>query len=257
MKIIISPAKKMKINNTFLESRRMPIFLKEAGFLVERLKSLDYLSLKKVLLANDKISSENYELYQKMNLKTNLSPAILCFDGIQYTSMGANVFTEEQYEYLDQHLYILSGLYGVVKALDGICPYRLEMQAKLLDEKKKGLYEFWSDKIYQTIFKESEPVLNLCSAEYKKNIYRYLKKEDSLVDVFFYEFDGINYIEKAVYVKQARGTMVRFLAENRINDIEDVKQFNLLGYFYDDVLSSENKLVFVRKENLNINSSRS
>lgn len=248
MKIIISPAKRMKTNNDFLEPASLPVFLDKAKELLKELQKKSIDELQAIFQTNRRLTLENYHRYQQFDFYGNLTPAVLAFDGIQYTYMAADVFTRNEFEYLHEHLYILSGLYGVLKALDGITPYRLEMQAKMQIRDSRNLYDFWGDSIYNEIFKHKEIVLNLTSEEYKRAIYRYLRPEDRFVSVFFYEPHHGVLTEKAVYAKMARGAMVRYLAVNQIDGIEQVKQFNELGFGYCPELSSENKLVFIRKE---------
>lgn len=248
MKIIISPAKKMRINNDFLEPCTMPIFLDKSKQIVQLLQQKSIDELEQIFQANRKITLENYERYQRFDFYQNLSPAVLAYDGIQYTYMGANVFTTDQYEYLKNNLYILSGLYGVLKAFDGIRPYRLEMQAKLEINGCHNLYEFWKDSIYQEIFKDKDIVINLTSEEYKKVICKYLKEEDHIINVYFYELHKGKFIEKAVYVKMARGALVRYMAVNKIEDIEDIKEFNEFGFSYSPKDSTNRDFVFIKSK---------
>ncbi len=247
MKIIISPAKKMKINNDFIEYKQLPIYLEKAEELVNILKNKNIKELQKIFCANIKITEENYKRYQNFSFNENLTPAILAYDGIQYTYMAPNVFSYDEFRYVEDHVYILSGLYGILNALDGIRPYRLEMLSKLETRYGNTLYEFWSDFIYKALFSSGDVVLNLCSFEYRKNIEKYLKKTDKYITVNFYDFHKDKYIEKAVYAKMARGSMVRYLAENQIEDIEDVKKFTGLGYQYNEEMSDEKTITFVRK----------
>lgn len=248
MKIIISPAKKMKINNSFLSPKGLPIYLNQAQELYKYLEKMNSLDLKKLFLSNDKIAYENYLRYKTFEFKDNLTPAILAYDGIMYKYMAPDVFSNDEFTYVSNHLYILSGLYGILRALDGIYPYRLEMQAKLKMKDCNNLYEFWQDYIYKELFKDNDTVICLCSLEYRKCIEKYLKPKDSYVVVYFYETVGTKLIEKAVYAKIARGRMVRYMAEHKINKIEELKAFSELGYVYKEELSNSKKLVFVRKK---------
>ena len=131
MRIIISPAKKMNINTDDLAYRDLPEFLRQTEQLLERLRGMSYDELKKLWKCSDKIAEQNYERLQNMDLRRIITPAVLAYEGIQYQYMAPAVFSGEEYEYIQEHLRILSGFYGVLKPFDGVVPYRLEMQAKL------------------------------------------------------------------------------------------------------------------------------
>ena len=131
MQIIISPAKKMRIDNDDLVSAAEPRFLKDTEVLLAELRKIQYDDLKKLWQCNDEIAALNYKRLQTMRLRANLTPAVLAYDGIQYQYMAPRVFENAQLDYVAEHLNILSGFYGILKAMDGVVPYRLEMQAKL------------------------------------------------------------------------------------------------------------------------------
>lgn len=133
-----------------------------------------------------------------------------------------------------------------MRPFDGIVPYRLEMQSKLLDWEYKSLYEFWSDKIAKSIFLESKYIINLASKEYSKSISRYLTKNIELINCVFGELIDGKIIEKGTLAKMARGEMVRFMAENNIERVEDIKKFNRLNYVYKEELSDDNNYVFIK-----------
>ena len=130
MKIIISPAKKMNINTDDMEVKTSPIFLERAIVLMEWIRGMSYEEAKKLWGCNDKIAALNYERFQTMDLKRGLTPALLAYEGIQYQYMAPHVFEYDQWDYVEDHLRILSGFYGILRPLDGVVPYRLEMQAK-------------------------------------------------------------------------------------------------------------------------------
>ena len=139
MNIIISPAKKININNDDIVNISMPSLLSKTYILYEKLKSLQYEDLKKILNCSDNIAKLNFERYKYMNLERNLSPAIISYEGIQYKYMSPNSFTYDEFEFANNHLKILSGFYGILKPLDGITPYRLEMQSKFNVDKYENL----------------------------------------------------------------------------------------------------------------------
>ncbi len=246
MKIIISPAKKMVENNDFLLSSSVPMFMMETACLLNQLKTLDYTQLKELLCCNDQIASLNYDRFKDMDLCHQLTPALLSYEGIQYQYMRPQVFTNEQWEYVNEHLYILSGFYGMLKPMDGITPYRLEMQAKLTINEQKGLYNFWNRKIYDAITKDASVILNLASKEYSKVIEKYLKENDTFVTCVFGELVNGKIKVKATEAKMARGEMVSYLAKNNILDLDGVKSFNEMGFSYCPERSTRKEFVFLK-----------
>ena len=156
MKIIISPAKKMNIDDDIFECRSEPVFLNKAEELMNYLKGLSYEECKTMWKCSDKLAQLNYDRVLDMDLNYRLTPAIFSYEGIQYQYMGPSVLSQDAIEYLQSNLRILSGFYGILKPLDGIVPYRLEMQAKLINHKNKDLYEFWSDNIANNLFEEDD-----------------------------------------------------------------------------------------------------
>ena len=155
MKIIISPAKKMLVDTDSLPWQDLPALLEKTEELRIRIAGLSYVEAKALWACNDQIAEENYRRYQAMELRKNLTPAILAFDGIQYTYMAPSVFEQGQFDYVQENLRILSGFYGVLKPMDGVTPYRLEMQAKLRNAGYKNLYDFWGDALYREVMDES------------------------------------------------------------------------------------------------------
>ena len=147
MKLLISPAKKMREDGDFLAPRQAPALLERAAVLAEWLRGLDYTALKKLLACNDSIAELNFRRFQEMDLRRPGTPALLSYDGIQYQYMAPHLFTRPQFEYAETHLRILSGFYGVLRPFDGVLPYRLEMGARLKTEGARDLYAFWGDKL--------------------------------------------------------------------------------------------------------------
>lgn len=246
MRIIISPAKKMKIDNDDFEHRHMPVLLHKTRELLTYLRSLSYEELKDMWKCNDKIARLNYNRIRNMDLYNSLTPAILSFEGIQYQYMAPGVFEYDELDYIDEHLRILSGFYGVLRPYDGVTPYRLEMQTKLINWIHKSLYDFWADDIAKYLFSESRCILNLASKEYSKCVSRYITKDIRFITCIFGEINDGRVIQKGTLAKMARGEMVRFMAENKIVNVEDIKEFNRLGYVYREELSNENTYVFIK-----------
>ena len=147
---------------------------------------------------------------------------------------------------IQQNLRILSGFYGVLKPLDGVTPYRLEMQAKAGIGANKDLYEFWGASLYEEVVDDSHVIVNLASKEYSKCIEKYLKNEDRLITCVFGEIVNGKVVQKGTYAKMARGEMVRYMAENNITEVERIKSFDRLGYEYSEELSTENDFIFIK-----------
>ena len=246
MKIIISPAKKMKVDTDGLPFLDRPVFLPDAEKLKEWIRALSYAEAKKLWACSDKIAQENFERFRDMDFQRNLTPALLSYDGIQYTYMAPVVFEDSQYDYVQENLRILSGFYGVLKPMDGVTPYRLEMQAKAAVDGHKDLYDFWGDRLYREVMDESRTVINLASKEYAKCIEKFLQKGDRYFTCVFGELENGKVVQKGVYAKMARGEMVRFMAENKIQDSEGLKDFNWSGSCYRKKLSTDKEYVFIR-----------
>ena len=248
MRIIISPAKQMRVDTDVFTCGSLPVFMEKTEILMQWIRSLSYEDQKKLWACNDKIARQNAERFAHMDLRKSLTPAILSYDGIQYTYMAPAVFEDGQYEYVQEHLRILSGFYGVVKPLDGVVPYRLEMQAKAAVDGHKNLYDFWGDNLYREVLDDSRIIINLASKEYSKCIEKYLHPKDRYITCIFGEPDGDKIVQKGVYAKMARGEMVRFMAGIHAEKPEQMKDFNWSGYHFDDDRSSDHEYFFVRTE---------
>lgn len=258
MKIIISPAKKMNVDTDSLNYEEVPVFIDKTKEIMKWVQELSYDGAKKIWACNDKIAELNFGRFREMDLQRNLTPALLSYEGIQYQYMAPGVFTQEEWDYVQKHLRILSGFYGVLKPLDGVTPYRLEMQAKAKIGEVKNLYDYWGNTLYEEVMDESRTILNLASKEYSKCIEKYLQTEDRLITCIFGEWkkDVVpsadpaearkQIIQKGTQAKMARGEMVRFMAENGIEELEEVKKFNRFGYEYKEELSNDIEYVFVK-----------
>ena len=165
MRIIISPAKKMVEDDT-LDWKDLPVFLDRTEILLEKLRGMTDTELKKLWKCNDQIAALNIDRLKRMDLHSRLTPAVFAYDGIQYQYMAPGVFTDREYDYLQQHLRILSGFYGILRPFDGITPYRLEMQAKLKVNDAKDLYTFWGAKLAEKLSSETDTIIDLASKEY-------------------------------------------------------------------------------------------
>ena len=246
MRIIISPAKQMRVDTDSFTCTELPVFTDRAELLKDWIRSLSYEEQKTLWACNDRIAGENAERFRNMDLRKGLTPAILAYDGIQYTYMAPAVFEDGQFDYVQEHLRILSGFYGVVKPLDGVVPYRLEMQAKAKLPGFRNLYEFWGEDLYREVMDESRVLVNLASKEYSKCIEKYLKPGDRYITCIFGEPEGDKIVQKGVYAKMARGEMVRFMAGMQAETPEQMKDFSWSGYRFAEERSSETEYVFVR-----------
>ncbi len=246
MRIIISPAKQMRVETDLFACSALPVFMEKTEILMQWIQSLSYAEQKKLWVCNDKIARQNAERFAHMDLRKNLTPALLSYDGIQYTYMAPAVFEDGQYDYVQENLRILSGFYGVVKPMDGVVPYRLEMQAKVDAAGVKNLYDFWGDSLYREVLDGSRTIINLASKEYSKCIEKYLQPDDNYITCVFGEPEGDKVVQKGVYAKMARGEMVRFMAGIHAEKPEQMKDFNWSGYQFDESRSSDQEYVFIR-----------
>lgn len=247
MRIIISPAKKMNIETDIMQYRGYPAFMEQTRELQEYMKGLSYPEAKALWKCNDNIAELNYKRFADMALTRCPTPALLSYEGIQYQYMAPAVFEDSQWEFVQEHLRILSGFYGVVKPLDGVVPYRLEMQAKINLPPHKNLYSYWGDKIYKEVSREAEWILNLASKEYSKCVEDYLEPGLPYITCFFGEEKDGKIIQKGTLAKMARGEMVRFLSLEGITQPEGVKDFRGLGFTYSDKYSDAMNFTFLKQ----------
>ena len=245
MRIIIAPAKKM-VGDAPLPCNDLPVFIGRAERLREWINSLSYAEQKTLWACSDSIASQNSERFTHMDLRRNLVPALLSYDGIQYTYMAPAVFEDGHLAYVQDHLRILSGFYGVLKPFDGVVPYRLEMQAKAAVDGFKDLYDFWGKSLYDEVVDDSRIVINLASKEYSKAIERYLEPNDTFITCVFGELEGGKVVQKGVYAKMARGEMVRYLASVQADEPCQIKGFAWSDYVFDEKRSTDTNFVFVR-----------
>ena len=246
MRIIIAPAKKMRTDPDSLAPAGLPDFLPETEVLCAALRSMDPAALQRLWRCNDRIAALNVRRLEEMDLRRNLTPAILAYEGIQYQYMAPGVFSQGEYDYVQTHLRILSGFYGLLRPFDGVTPYWLEMQAKLAVGGARDLYGFWGDRLARRLFAETDCILNLASKEYSLCVSRFLEPSVRFVTcVFGQEKDG-KVLEQGTQCKMARGEMVRYLAETGAETLEAVRGFDRLDYRFSPAHSDEETLVFLR-----------
>ena len=246
MKIIISPAKKMRVDNDTFVPLSMPAFLDKTLKIKDTLTKMNLPVLQKLWECNDDIAELNFKRLQTMNLDRNLTPAVFAYDGLQYQHIAPNVLDEEALDYLQKNLRILSGFYGILRAFDGVVPYRLEMQARLACDGYKNLYAFWNSLLYDDLTKDDGEVLNLASKEYSKAVDPFVNSGVRFVACVFGTYVNGKLKVKATEAKMARGEMVRLCAENNVQSVDEVKAYNVRGYVFNEELSGENEFVFVK-----------
>ena len=246
MKIIISPAKKMREDLDGFAPEGLPVFLPRAERLLEALRAMSPRELQALWKCNDAIAALNVERLERMDLRRNLTPAVLAYEGIQYRYLAPGVLEAGDLDYLRDHLRILSGFYGLLAPFDGVTPYRLEMGARLAADGCPDLYAFWGDALARALAEGTDLVLNLASREYSRAVAPHLPPAVKLLTCVFGEESSGKIVEKGTLCKMARGEMVRWLAQNRVERPEDVRRFEALGYRYTPDHSTETQLVFVK-----------
>ena len=247
MKIILSPAKKMITDTDSIAPVGLPEFIDKTTAILSCLKDKSKEELKSVWKCNDKILEQNFHRLENMNLYQMLTPAVLSYEGIAFQYMAPSVFEDRQFVYIQNHLRILSAFYGVLKPMDGVTPYRLEMQAKVGIGDAKNLYEYWGDLLYRSVIDDSRIIINLASKEYSKCIEKYLTPQDRYITITFCELSGDKLVTKGTYAKMARGEMVRFMAENNIENPVEIQKFDRLRYSFRSDLSSDTEYIFERR----------
>ncbi len=251
---ILSPAKKLdKKVHPPVSDYSLPEFIEDSRLLVEELRKLSPDELVQLMDVSRKIADMNYERFARWHTPfnpDNASRAVMLFNGQVYQGLKAEDMSPEDLRFAQQHLRILSGLYGILRPLDLIQPYRLEMGTKLTNPRGKDLYAFWGQRLTQNINEameghECKVLINLASNEYFSSIDAE-KLEADIVTPVFKERKGNQYKTIAVYAKKARGLMSRFIMQNRIETPESIKAFDQEGYIYSPERSSEKQWVFIR-----------
>ena len=246
MKLIISPAKKMRTDVDGFPPEGLPLFVEEAARLRDVLTAMPPQALQALWKCNDAIARQNVERLEHMDLTRRLTPALFAYEGIQYQYMAPGVLDRQGLSYLRDHLRILSGFYGLLRPFDGVTPYRLEMQAKLSVDGKKDLYAFWGDRLAKALAAETDTVINLASKEYSRAVEPHLPSGVTFLTCTFAVRKGDKLAEAGTLCKMARGEMVRFLAEEGITHPEDLRGFCRLDYAFAPEHSTPEHYVFVK-----------
>ena len=252
MKIVLSPAKSLDFESKLPTAKfTEACFLSEAERLNKILQKKSARSLSKLMSISSNLAELNYERNQNWSLPftaSNARPAVYAFSGDVYRGLDVYTLPKEKIDSLQNTLRIISGLYGVLKPLDLIQPYRLEMGTSISIGKNKNLYEFWKKKITQTLndeLLEGELFINLASNEYFKAIDQKVLKTPIITPVFKDLKNG-EYKTIMTFAKLARGYMTRYLIDSEAKTLDDVKGFNYDGYGFSEPMSTETELVFIR-----------
>lgn len=253
MIIVISPSKTLDLSESSIQTHSLPRQLEQSQFLIDTAKKLSPEELSKLMKISDKLSQLNWQRYKDFTQPFSLSnakQALLAFKGDVYTGIDVDNYNDEDLDFAQQHLRILSGLYGALRPLDLIQPYRLEMGTRLQNSKGKNLYEFWdtqvTEKLNQDFIEQPTPLLiNLASNEYFKVIKLKLLKA-KILTLAFKENKAGTYKTIGIHAKRARGLMTSYIIKNRLTEAEQIKAFNLENYNFNDNLSSDKEWVFSR-----------
>ena len=255
MLITLSPAKTLDFDKqTLTRKHSTPIFLDDSSELVESLRSYSPRRLATLMGMSDKLAALNHERFSSWSTPfttTNAKQAVLTFHGLAYEGLDANSYSAVDFTTAQKSLRILSGLYGILRPLDLIQPYRLEMGTKLKNSRGKDLYEFWGTRITEMmnrdLAKSKDPVLvNLASVEYFKSIQPGMLQGRIVTPTFKEQKNG-TFKQVTFFAKKARGLMTSYIIQNQLEDVEEIKTFNLEGYRFNMALSEENDWVFTRK----------
>ena len=248
---IISPAKNMRnlkidnINPQIIGKERY--FTKETEEIIRVLKDLTPWDIQSLMKVNEKIALQSYAYFQDFSFNDKGVCGLLAYDGLVFKNIKAEDFTKEDFDYANKHIRILDAFYGMVNPLDDILPYRLEMQYPIKIQ-GNNLYKFWDDKIYKKLYSEDNVIVNLASEEYAKTVRRFLNEEDIFIDIDFKVNKDGKLKTLATLAKMARGQMVKYIIENKIDNPEDLKNFTFNSFKFCSNLSTPRKFVFIKED---------
>lgn len=250
MLILLSPTKNFDFETKHQSKvSTEAIFIEKAKIIIEKLKTFSAKDLEKLMNISSELAIENVDRNHNWNTKNNVSQqALFAYSGLVFQRLNAKYFDDKDLEFAQKHLRILSGLYGILRPLDTIQAYRLEMQTKIEIENSKNLYKFWENSITEAInndLKKSDFIINLASNEYFKTLIK-SKIKAQIITPIFKQYSKDEYKILTVYAKEARGLMTNFIIKNKITNPENIKLFDADGYFFDVKTSDENNFVFLK-----------
>lgn len=234
----------MKIDRDSFPIQSKPQFLDKTQILERFLKSRSNEQLKDLWHASENVTKQSILQLENMNLDERLTPAILAFSGIQYQYMAPDLFTQPALDYIQKNLRILSGFYGMLRPFDGVCPYRLELNTKMVGFRDYSLYHFWGSDIAENLFQEDNIVIDLASKQYTRLVKPYLSQRRQLITVDFQELKNGKWKTVGVHAKMARGEMVRYIAEKQIKNSTDLRDFNDFEFQFEPDVSTKDHYVF-------------
>lgn len=237
MKIIISPAKSFK-KNEGIETIGL-LFPEKTKILVDKFKKYSMNEMGNLNRTNDKLTEKAYYDYQEFDFENLDNPAIFAYNGLVFKQFDKDDFND--LDYLNDHVYIISALYGLLKPLTGMADYRL-----YFDNSDMDLYEFWADDLYKELYKDNDLIINLASKEYTKTIRPFLKDDDKFISLSFKDDKDGKLRSYTAWMKQARGRMLKEIISKKIEDPEVIKKLVVNGYKYDPYNSTENEYVYIR-----------
>jgi len=255
MLIVVSPAKTLDYDTPPKTQKfTIPDYLDDSAELIHRMRELSSLDISELMKVSTKIADLNFDRFEAWNKKftqKNAKQAVLAFKGDVYTGLDAESFTAKDFTFAQKHFRMLSGLYGVLRPLDLMQAYRLEMGTRLSTDRGKNLYEFWGDEVTEGLNAQlkaikSKYLINLASNEYFKVVRPKVLKAE-IITPAFKELKNGDYKMIGVYAKKARGLLSRYIIQNQLSDIEDIKSFDVDGYKFNKNVSEGNNWVFTRK----------
>ena len=249
LRFIISPAKKMRVQDAPPWPAHEPAFLERTAELMRAVQGLSRDEAQALWACSDRLADLNYERFRTMDLMRNTTAAAIAYEGIQYTHLAPGVMSERELAWLDEHLRILSGFYGMLRPLDGVVPYRLEMQARLAVGAARDLYEFWGNTLYERLAAEGcDTIVNVASVEYARAVTPWVRSDGPQVTtcIFGVMRDG-RLRQPATEAKAARGTFMRWCAEHEVTNTDELASFAERGYALDPANTSSDTLVFVKQ----------
>jgi len=256
MLIVVSPAKKLDYDTPAkTKTKTMPDFLDDSQILIDRLREFSALDIAELMHVSMKIAELNFDRYEgwTSDLNTdNAKQAMFAFKGDVYGGLDADSFSAADIKFAQKHFRMLSGLYGLLRPLDLMYPYRLEMGTRLDNERGKNLYEFWGSTITGAINKQlkatkSDVLINLASNEYFKSV-KPKELNGEIITPAFKEYKNGEYKMIGIYAKRARGLLSRYIIQNQLSNPEDIKNFDEEGYKFNKKLSKGNNWVFTRRQ---------